>query len=81
MASITFNYTIPFGTNLRVGYRLYGSSGPYTYITGTFPSYADSPYTLAPIPAGLYELELTTICNSCSGANYSDPEIIQASAT
>lgn len=77
MAALTFNFTIPFGTSLRVGYVPYGSSGPYTYIA-TYPSYSDSPYTLTVPNPGLYNLELTTVCPSCSGAGFSTPYVVNA---
>lgn len=80
MPSITFNYTIPFGSSLRVGYKLQVSSDPYTYISG-FPSYNDSPYTLIVPSLGAYQLELTTVCSSCAGGLYSDPVIVLATAT
>lgn len=81
MASVSFNYTIPFGTSLRVGYRPQGSSGPYTYITGTYPTYLQSPYTLSGIAPGNYDIELTTVCPNCSGAQFSSPTVIQGTAT
>lgn len=75
MATIIFNFTIPFGTSLRVGYIPTGSAGPYTYITD-YPTYSDSPYTLTVPSPGQYNLELTTICPNCSGSQYSSPLVI-----
>lgn len=80
MASVTFNYTIPFGTSLRVGYRVQNSTGPYTYVS-TYPNYNESPYTLTGIAPGFYDIETTTVCNSCAGAKFSDPFVFQATAT
>jgi hypothetical protein len=69
MATVRVDYTIPFGTNMRVGYRLQNSTNPFTYIS-PFPSYADSPYLIPDLPLGSYEVELTPICPNCNGANY-----------
>lgn len=80
MPFIEFNYSIPFNSSLRVGYRLAGSSGPYTYIS-SFPTYAESPYTLTVPLVTLYEIELSTMCPSCSGSVPSDTYIFQANAT
>lgn len=80
MPSIEFNYSIPFGSSLRVGYRLAGSAGPYAYVP-IFPSYNDSPYTLGVPLVTLYEIELTTLCPSCSGSTPSDTYVFQANAT
>lgn len=77
MASITVNYTIPFGASIRIGYRAQSSSSPFTYLT-TFPTYNDSPYTFSGIAAGDYEVELTTICPSCSGGKFGEPVVYPA---
>lgn len=77
MASITINYTIPFGASLRVGYRIQSSSNPFTYIS-TFPTYNQSPYILSGLAVGTYEVELTTICPNCSGGVFADPVIYPA---
>jgi len=79
MASFTINYTIPFGSSLRIGYKFTASSDPYTYLT-FYPSYNESPYTLDGIAPGSYTVELTTVCASCSGGQFSDPVVIQAVA-
>lgn len=63
--------SIPFGTSLRIGYRLSGSLGAYTYLT-TYPSYNDLPYDFT-LPSGNIQVEYTTICNACGGGRYSDP--------
>lgn len=80
-ASIQFNYSIPFGTSLRVGYKVSASTNAYTYVT-PYPDYTQSPYTLVVPGAGLYDLEFTTVCPSCSGGNFSTPQVItQVGAT
>lgn len=80
MASIQFNYTIPFGSSLRIGYKPQTSGGPYTYLP-TYPSYNASPYTISGIALGAYDIEVSTVCQNCSGANFSDPVVFQATAT
>ena len=79
MASITINYTIPFGSNVRVGYRVQNSSSPFTYVS-PFPSYADSPFVISGLPVNNYEVELTTICPNCSGGVFADPVIYPATS-
>jgi len=68
----TGSTAIPFGSTLKIGYRVYGSSGPYTYLS-SFPSYNDLPYTFSLPTAGTWQVEYTTICPSCSGNGYSAP--------
>ncbi len=68
--------SIPYGTSLRIGYRNNGSSGSYTYLT-TFPSYNDLPYEYT-LPSGTIQVEYSTICLTCGGARYSDPQIVVA---
>lgn len=80
MADIKFNYSIPFGTSLRVGYKIVNTSGPYTYVT-YYPTYNESPYTIEDIAPGNYQIELVTVCPNCGGAYYSDPYILEAQAT
>lgn len=63
----TSSTTIPFGTNLRIGYRLYGSTAAFTYITH-YPSYDELPYTFSVPNPGQYEIEYTVACPGCSGA-------------
>lgn len=77
MASITVNYSIPFGSSIRIGYRVASSSSPFTYLT-TFPTYNDSPYTINSLPASNYEVELTTICPNCTGGVFANPVVFQA---
>lgn len=79
MASITIHYGLAFGASLRVGYRIQNSSSAFTYLT-TFPTYNDSPFTFDGLALGNYEVELTTICPSCSGGIFSDPEVYPAQA-
>lgn len=79
MASITIDYSLPFGASLRVGYRIQNSSAAFTYLT-TFPTYNDSPFTFDGLALGNYEVELTTLCPSCSGGVFSDPVIYPAEA-
>lgn len=63
--------TIDFGANLRIGYRIHGSSSPFTYI-GFIPAYADLPYTFT-LDTGTYDIEYSEICPSCSLPTYSTP--------
>lgn len=69
----TGSTSIPFGATLKIGYRVYGSSGPYTYLT-YFPNYNELPYTFEVPTSGIWQIEYTTICPSCSGSGYSAPE-------
>lgn len=77
MASITINYSIPFGASIRIGYRIASSSSPFTYLS-SFPSYNQSPYTISGLPASNYEVELTTICPNCTGGVFADPAVYPA---
>jgi len=79
MASITINYTIPFGASIRIGYRIQSSSAAFTYIT-TFPTYNQSPYIISGLPIGNYEVELTTICPNCTGGIFAEPAIYPATS-
>lgn len=72
MNSNTGSTSIPFGATLRIGYRLYGSTDPYTYLS-YYPSYNELPYSYS-LPVGNIQVEYTTICPSCSGSNYSPPQ-------
>jgi hypothetical protein len=69
----TGSTAIEFGATLRIGYRVNGSSGPFTYLT-PLPSYNDLPYTFSVPGVGVWEIEYTQICPSCSGSNYSEPQ-------
>lgn len=67
----TGSTTIEFGATLRIGYRVYGSTNPFTYLS-SFPSYNDLPYTFSLPSNGIWEIEYTQICPSCSGSKYSE---------
>lgn len=78
MASLTINYSIPFGASIRIGYRIQNTSTPFTYID-TFPTYNDSPFTISDLAANNnYEVELTTICPNCSGGVFGTPVVFPA---
>lgn len=79
MATITVNYSIPFGASIRIGYRQVASSNPFTYLNN-FPTYNDSPYTIDGLPIGNYEVELTTICPNCSGGAFGEPQVYPATS-
>lgn len=77
MAQIRVDYTTDFGKSVRVGYRLQNSGNPFIYPT-PFPTYADSPYYITGIALGIYEVELTSVCPNCSGAQFGYPTIYPA---
>jgi hypothetical protein len=79
MASLTVNYAVAFGASVRIGYKLTSSTGDYTYLN-FYPSYNQSPYTITGIPLGVYEVQINTICPTCSGGIFSDPVVVQAVA-
>lgn len=79
MATITVNYTIPFGASIRIGYRIQASSSAFSYLPN-YPSYNDSPYTINGLPIGNYEVELTTICPNCTGGVFGEPQIYPATS-
>lgn len=79
MASITINYTIPFGATIRVGYRIQNTSSTFFYVN-PFPDYTQSPYIISGLPIGNYEVELTTICPNCSGGIFGQPVIYPATS-
>lgn len=66
----TGSTSIAFGATLRIGYRVNGSSSAYTYIT-SYPSFNDLPYIYTISTPGVYEIEYTAICPSCSMPEYS----------
>lgn len=70
MGNVKFEYTITFGTVLRIGYKLAGSIDPYTYLNDS-PGAEDSPYT-AVIPPGFWDIVVQAICPNCGGNTYSD---------
>lgn len=80
MATVTTGTTsIPYGATLRIGYRVYGSANPYTYLTH-FPNYNELPYAYT-LSTGIWEVEYTTLCPSCSLPTYSAPETVVISVT
>lgn len=64
--------SVEFGATLRIGYRVYGSTGAFTYLN-YFPSYNELPYTFHLPSNGVWEVQYTQICPNCSGSKYSDP--------
>lgn len=72
--------SIEFGATLRIGYRIYGSGGPFGYLSH-LPDYNELPYTFSLPSAGIWDIEYTQICPSCSGSNYSDPEVVTVAIT
>ena len=77
MATITVNYTALFGQSVRIGYRVQNSGNPFVYPM-PFPTYADSPYLITGVALGSYEVEITSVCPNCSGAQYGYPTIYPA---
>jgi hypothetical protein len=75
----TGSTNIAFGSNLRIGYKIHGSAGPFTYLT-TFPSYDELPYefTLSP---GLYDIEYSQVCPTCTTPSYSDAVVTVVNVT
>lgn len=65
--------SIPFGTDLWIGYRVYGSVGSFVPLSH-FPSYNELPYTFSLPSAGVWEIQYMGICGSCSGSKYSSPQ-------
>lgn len=63
---------IKSGSQLRIGYRPYGSLSLFTYVT-PYPNYDQLPKTFTLPASGNWEIELTQICPNCSGGVYSDP--------
>lgn len=79
MASLTVNYTAKFGSSVRIGYRIVASGSGFTYLN-YYPSYNQSPFTIPGIPVGTYEVQINTICPTCSGGIFSPPEVVLAQA-
>lgn len=69
----TGSTAIKFGSSLRIGYRTYGSTTPFTYFS-YFPSYNQLPYTYNLPFSGVWEIEYSEICPSCSGSIFSSGE-------
>jgi len=68
----TYSTAIPFGSNLRIGYRAAYSVSGFAYINH-HPSYDELPYTFDVPTSGMWEIEYTVLCPSCSGNTFSDP--------
>lgn len=72
MGAVSTGTTIvAFGSNLRIGYKIHGSSDPFTYLS-FLPAYADLPYTFT-LPTGFYDIEYSEVCPTCSSPAYSTP--------
>jgi len=67
--------SIAFGSVLKIGYRVYGSTGPYTYLT-EYPTLNQLPYEFSLPSAGTWQLEYSELCQTCGGGRYSDPETV-----
>jgi hypothetical protein len=80
MASLTIYYTVPFGSAVRIGYKITASVGDYTYVN-YYPSYNQSPYIVSGVPLGVYDVQLNTVCQTCSGGQFSDPVVVTAVGT
>lgn len=77
MAHLKIAVNVPYGTSIKVGYRVRSSGDAWTYFAYQ-PKYDDVfPYTFAEnIPPGDYEVEITGICSSCSGDQFTSSQII-----
>lgn len=73
MGTVRISGELEFGQHMRIGHKVTGSSGPYTYLN-SFPGPDDIPFDFT-LPVGIYDIEVTTICPNCSGNIYSDPEV------
>lgn len=72
--------SIAFGSVLKIGYRVYGSTGPYTYLTD-FPTHNELPYEFALPSAGTWQLQYIELCQTCGGGRFSDPETVIVTVT
>ncbi len=72
--------SINYGQTLRIGYRMNGASGPFTYLP-YFPNYNELPYQFSVPSVGVWEIEYSTICPNCSGNVYSEPDTTLVTAT
>jgi hypothetical protein len=72
MTLSTGSTSIPYGASLRIGYRPYGSTGPYTYISH-LATYEELPYTYT-LASGIWEVEYSATCQSCTPGNFSSPQ-------
>jgi len=80
MASLTVNYSVPFGASVRIGYKIVAAAGDYTYL-GVYPTYNQSPFTISGIPVGTFQIQINTVCPTCSGGIISDPAIYLATTS
>jgi len=71
---------IEFGTNLRIGYRPYGSLTQFVYFP-TYPTFNQLPYTFNVPSAGVWEIEYAQICQTCSGTKPSNVETTVVTVT
>lgn len=72
MANIsTGSTTITFGSNLRIGYKVHGSSNDFTYLSH-LPAYEELPYIFS-LPSGTYDVEYSEVCQTCTTPSYSTP--------
>lgn len=69
----TGSTSVPFGASLKIGYRLNGSTNPYTYVAHT-PTSNELPYNFFVPTSGDYQVEYSTLCVICTGSQFSDPE-------
>lgn len=69
----TGSTSIEYGASLRIGYRIYGSADPFTYVSHV-PTYNELPYTFSLPTTGTWEISYTQICPSCAGSQFSTPE-------
>lgn len=76
----TGSTSIDFGADLKIGYRPNGSAGAFVYLT-PLPNYNQLPYTFSLPSAGVWDIEYTQICASCSGSVYSEPQVVTVIVT
>ena len=73
MADISTGSTmIDFGSHLRIGYKVHGSIDPFTYIVH-LPGYDELPYVFSVPGVGIWDIEYSEVCPSCSLPIYSTP--------
>lgn len=65
MGNLIITYKISPQNKLKVGYRVYQSGNPFTYLPKLLTAY-DSPYTIQNLPDATYEVELTTYSGDCN---------------
>lgn len=76
----TGSTSIQYGSSLKIGWRLYGSTSPFTYITH-LPDYDELPYTFELPTVGTYEIEYTQVCPSCSAPQFSASAVTLVTVT